>query len=81
MKSISEFYNLIQDKTATYPINWRKGQKVFNAAEECLWELTGRNIARDVQFEDNVDCFYDDNAIDDFLNHCWVRFKSYKISS
>ena len=78
MKTIEEFNKLIQDKIATYPINWRKGQKVFNAAEECLWELTNHNIARDVQFEDNVDCFYDDNAIDDFLNHCWVRFKLYQ---
>lgn len=78
-KEVEDFYKLIQDKVATYPSNWRKGQKVFNAAEECLLELTNRNIARDVQFEDNVDCFYDDNAIDDFLNHCWVRLKSITI--
>lgn len=79
MKTIEEFNKFIEDKIATYPKNWRKGQKVFNAAEECLWELTGRNIARDVQFEDNVDCFYDDGAIDDFLNHCWIRLKSYQM--
>ena len=78
-KEVKDFYKLIQDKIATYPSNWRKGQKVFNAAEECLRELTGRNIAREVQFEDNVDCFYDDDAIDDFLNHCWIRFKSNNI--
>ena len=47
------------------PKSWRKGQKVFNVIEE----LYG-NVARDVQFIDGVDCFYDDSdeTIELFIN-------------
>ena len=44
------------------PSNWREGQFVFNRVEE----LYGR-VAREVQFEDKVDCFYRDEEIDNFL--------------
>jgi hypothetical protein len=73
-----EFDKLIYDKIKTYPDNWREGQKIFNAAEEILWKLTQykHNIAREVQFEDNVDCFYDNSKIKEFLNKCWNRFSS-----
>ena len=74
-----EFDKLIADKVNSYPKNWRNGQKVFNAAEEVLWEATEfiHNIARAVQFEDHVDCFYDDNMIETFLNKCWDKLKKY----
>lgn len=42
---------------------YRKGQAVFNYIEE-----TYGNVARKVQFEDNVDCFYNDEQIVPFLN-------------
>lgn len=44
------------------PPRWRIGQFVFNRVES----LYG-SIAREVQFCDNVDCFYNDNNIDTFL--------------
>lgn len=52
------------------PKAWRKGQKVFNVIEE----LYG-NVARDVQFIDGVDCFYDDReeTINLFIDKCWIR--------
>ncbi len=53
------------------PKGWRLGQKVFNVCED----LYGR-IARDVQFIDGVDCFYNDQKIDDFLNAVWERLKN-----
>ena len=54
----------------SYPKNWRKGQKVFNAVEE----LYG-GVAREVQFQDGIDCFYNDKVIDDFINAVWERLK------
>ena len=74
-----EFNTLIWDKVKQYPKRWREGQKVFNAAEEVLFEKTNEqhNIAREVQFDDRVDCFFDDEKINEFLNKCWVRFEKY----
>ena len=45
----------------------RKGQAVFNIVEG-LYE-----VSREVQFEDKIDCFFDDNKIDDFLKATWNR--------
>lgn len=53
------------------PTNWREGQFVFNRVEE----LYGK-VAREVQFEDNVDCFYDCNTIDEFLTCVINRLNS-----
>ena len=57
-------------KVDSYPKDWRLGQKVFNAVEELYGE-----VARDVQFRDGIDCFYNDNAIDDFINAVWERLR------
>lgn len=77
-KTYEEFKEAIQAVTDNYPQNWRKGQKIFNATEELLWRLTSHNIAREVQFEDHVDCFYNDNIIDEFLTKCWIRYNNYE---
>ena len=53
------------------PTNWREGQFVFNRVEE----LYG-NVAREVQFKDNIDCFYDRNTIDEFLTCVINRLNS-----
>ena len=57
------------------PKDWRKGQKVFNVIED----LYG-NVAREVQFIDGVDCFYDDSeeTINLFIDKCWKRMCSIK---
>lgn len=47
------------------PDNWRKGQKVFNYIESKY------KIARKVQFDHGIDCFYKDNLIDKFLEKAY----------
>ena len=45
-----------------FPKNWRKGQSVFNYIDNVY------GIARTIQFKWGIDCFYNDNNIDEFLN-------------
>ena len=45
-----------------FPQNWRKGQSVFNYIDNVY------GIARTIQFKYGIDCFYNDNNIDEFLN-------------
>lgn len=49
------------------PKDWRKGQFVFNFID------ANYGVARAVQFEDRVDCFYMDNKIDEFIEKCAKR--------
>lgn len=51
-------------KYSVKPKNWRKGQFVFNYIDKTY------GVARIVQFNDGVDCFYNDDKIDEFLTHC-----------
>lgn len=44
-----------------FPKGWRKGQSVFNYIDQVY------GLARYIQFEKGVDCFYNDNKIDAFL--------------
>ena len=46
------------------PKQWRNGQFVFNYIDEKY------GVARIAQFERNVDCFYDDNKIEEFIKTC-----------
>lgn len=52
------------------PPIWRRGQAVFNVIDK-YW-----GVARDVQFIDGVDCFYNDSCIQEFIDHAWVLIKS-----
>ena len=52
-----EFVAQVWEKVATSPQCWRKGQAVFNVIDE-NWD-----VAREVQFVDGIDCFYDDDKI------------------
>ena len=69
----NDFITEIWSNVDNCPKEWRKGQKVFNVIEE----LYG-NVAREVQFIDGVDCFYDDSdeTISLFIDKCWIRFIS-----
>lgn len=49
------------------PKDWRKGQFVFNYID------ANYGVARAVQFEDSVDCFFRDDKIDDFIEKCAKR--------
>lgn len=65
--TLQEFKNIIYQEPK--PNEWREGQFVFNTIDR----LFG-NIARTVQFEDGIDCFYQDSYIDDFINACYNRY-------
>ena len=49
------------------PKDWRKGQFVFNYID------ANYGVARAVQFEDRVDCFFRDDKIDEFIEKCASR--------
>jgi hypothetical protein len=62
MKTFEEFQNEVLGWVDTHkPKEWRRGQAVFNYIDEHY------NVARWVQFIDKVDCFYNDNLIDQFI--------------
>ena len=69
-RDFNEFTTTIWKRVGASPKSWRLGQKVFNAVES----LYG-NVAREVQFRDGVDCFYDDSKVDEFLEKAWDRLK------
>ena len=45
-----------------FPKNWRKGQSVFNYIDNVY------GVARNIQFGYGIDCFYNDDYIDNFIN-------------
>lgn len=47
------------------PTGWRNGQFVFNYIDEVY------GVARYVQFNEGVDCFYNDEKIDEFIDKCY----------
>lgn len=49
--------------------NWRLGQSVFNLLDLDNWG----KIARDVKEFDDVDCFYDDSKVEEFLKCAYNR--------
>lgn len=51
------------------PSNWREGQFVFNTIDQLY-----NGLSRIVQFKDEIDCFYQDGYIDDFINACYNRY-------
>lgn len=67
-----EFITDVWAEVAKCPKSWRKGQSVFNVIDEKY------GVARTVQFEDGVDCFYDDReeTINLFIAKCWLRMVS-----
>lgn len=59
--TLQEFKNDIFSGIKELPENWRKGQKVFNYIDKKY------GVARTVQFDYHIDCFYNDNLIDKFV--------------
>lgn len=57
-----EFKADVLDFMNNRPQGWRRGQAVFN------WIDSEYGVARKVQFEDKIDCFYDDSKIDEFID-------------
>lgn len=51
------------------PDCWREGQFVFNRVDQLY------GVARAIQFNDGVDCYYDDSKIDEFLERVLIYLK------
>ena len=68
--TFEEFRNDIINKIDFRPSWSRKGQFVFNYIEE-----TYGDVARHVQFVDNMDCFCVDDNIDSFIILCYRALK------
>lgn len=62
-----EFKEHILEQIQAYPVNWRYGQKVFNYIDEHY------GVARDIQFKDKVDCFYNDDEVDKFIEKAYNK--------
>lgn len=56
-----EFREDVLNGIKTFQNDWRKGQKVFNYIDSKY------RVARKVQFDYGVDCFYKNDLIDKFI--------------
>ena len=67
MKTFEEFRKEVLDWTDNCkPKEWRRGQAVFNYIEQKY------HVGRHVQYEDHIDCFYNDN-INNFIIAAYKR--------
>lgn len=64
-----EFVANVMSLVKECPKDWRKGQSVFNIVDSKY------GVARDVQFVDGIDCFYNDEQIESFLQATYKRLK------
>lgn len=67
--NLNEFKTDIFEGIKQYPSHWRKGQKVFNYIDKKY------RVARKVQFDDHIDCFYIDSNIDAFIEKSFEYVK------
>ena len=63
---LNEFRADILTAMKDKPKEWRDGQFVFNYINEVY------GVARYVQFIEGIDCFYNDEKIDQFIDKCYV---------
>lgn len=63
--TLQDFKNDIYSGIKELPENWRKGQKVFNYIDKKY------GVARTVQFDRGIDCFYNDDVIDRFIKESY----------
>ena len=69
--TLEEFKKQILSCSSQFPSNWRKGQKVFNYIDYKY------GIARAIQFNKGVDCFYQDKYIDAFIEEAYNILKEH----
>lgn len=60
-----EFREDVLNGIKAFQNNWRKGQKVFNYIDFKY------RVARKVQFDYGIDCFYRDDLVDKFLEKAY----------
>lgn len=69
---MENFKKTILEGLKNKPKEWRDGQYVFNYIDEYF------GVARIVQYIDGIDCFYNDNKIDKFIEACYERITGKK---
>ncbi len=67
-----EFRNEVLGEMKNKPKEWRNGQFVFNYINE------NYGVARQVQFIERIDCFYDDDQIEAFILSSYNQLKTLK---
>ena len=65
--TLEEFKKEVLNFADNRPKEWRKGQAVFNYIDEYY------GVAREVQFKDLTDCFYNDDIIDEFIEKAFSK--------
>ena len=65
METFEEFKRNVLNFVDNKPKAWRDGQAVFNYINDTY------GVARNVQFGKNVDCFFDDAKIDEFIRESY----------
>lgn len=60
-KDLKEYVNHMLEWNPEMTKQWRHGQAVFNILD------TFTPLARTVQFEHGIDCFHDDDKVDEFI--------------
>lgn len=71
MITFEEFIQDIEQQLENKPKEWRVGQFVFNYIEEKYG-----SVAREVQFQDRIDCFYDNDKIKEFVEVVYKRLSN-----
>lgn len=66
--TLDEFRNEVMSAMDNKPDEWRPGQFVFNYIDERY------GVARNVQFIDGVDCFYNDDNIEEFIDRAYMFY-------
>jgi hypothetical protein len=63
-----QFVDSIKNFIKIKPKEWRDGQAVFNYIDQ------NYHLARTVQIHHGIDCFYNDDAIDAFIDATWEEY-------
>ena len=74
METRDDFVKSVKDVARQIVHDWpciRFGQAVFNHVNEMYGD-----VARKVQFNHGIDCFYDDNKVEPFLDKCYELIKN-----
>lgn len=65
--------NEVYEALKTKPKEWRDGQFVFNYIDQKY------DVARIAQFEHNIDCFYNNSCINEFIAKCCEVINEYEL--
>lgn len=70
---MENFKKTILENLENKPKEWRDGQYVFNYINEHY------DVARTVQYIDDIDCFHNNDKIDRFIKACYERITGKKV--